>query len=370
MKKKYSQTKAMFSITIASLRSMVRSPASIVFSIAFPLIFILIFGLLDFSRNLHYKIGISENSDKQNPIYNEIKNNPTFEIVQLPDNEQLKLLEKGQLTAILKIESENIPKNQGDYSISITSSNVTQSQNIFILKTILNEIIQQVNKKMFSTNKNIAFIQPTITMVKGRKFKQIDFILPGQLGFSLLGAGIFGVAFVFYNLRSQMVLKRLYATPIHRRNIVLGEALSRVVFQMLTAIIIISVGYFCFDYTLVHGWITFFEMMFLSLIALLLFMGIGFIISSVSKNDASIPPLANLFMMPQFILSGTFFTTDAFPKWLQSVSNILPLTHFNIAMRKIAFDGSSLIDNYKELLILGGWLIVVYIVAFKTFRWE
>lgn len=62
--------------------------------------------------------------------------------------------------------------------------------------------------------------------------------------------------FVF-NLRQQLVLKRFYATPIRRLYIILGEALSRVIFQLITAIIIIGIGHFVFKYTLVQGWVTF-----------------------------------------------------------------------------------------------------------------
>ncbi|HVZ26435.1 MAG TPA: ABC transporter permease, partial [Sediminibacterium sp.] len=198
----------------------------------------------------------------------------------------------------------------------------------------------------------------------------IDFILPGQLGFSLLSSGVFGVAFLFFNLRQQLVLKRFYATPIRRGYIVLGEALSRVIFQMLTAIIIIGMGHFFFHFTLVHGFRTFLDIMILSFIALLLFMGFGFIVSSVAKTESTIPPFANIITLPQFLLAGTFFSIDVFPDWLQPFCKILPLTHFNNAMRNIAFEGASLASSWREIGVLGIWAVVVYAIAFKTFKWE
>jgi ABC-2 type transport system permease protein len=109
-----------------------------------------------------------------------------------------------------------------------------------------------------------------------REYKTIDFILPGQLGFSLLNSGVFGVAFVFFNLRNTLVLKRFFATPISRTYIVLGEGLARVAFQMLTAVVIIVAGRFLFGFTLVNGIVTLLEMLVLSFIGLLVFMGLGF----------------------------------------------------------------------------------------------
>jgi len=99
-------------------------------------------------------------------------------------------------------------------------------------------------------------------------------------------------------------------------------------------------------------------------------MGFGFIVSSVAKSESTIPPFANLITLPQFLLAGTFFSIEAFPTWLQPICRILPLTHFNNAMRNISFEGASLASCWKELGILGIWTVVVYTVAFKTFKWE
>jgi len=81
---------------------------------------------------------------------------------------------------------------------------------------------------------------------------------------------------------------------------------------MLTAIIVIGVGHFAFHFTLVHGFQTFMEIMLLSFLALILFMGFGFIVSSVAKNESTIPPFANLITLPQFLLAGTFFQSMHF----------------------------------------------------------
>ena len=84
-------------------------------------------------------------------------------------------------------------------------------------------------------------------------------------------------------------------------------------------------------------------------------MGFGFIVSGLARNDSSIPPFANLITLPQFLLGGTFFSIDAFPKWLQPVSRALPLTHLNTAMREVAFEGQNLWDVRNEIGILLIW---------------
>ena len=150
----------------------------------------------------------------------------------------------------------------------------------------------------------------------------------------------------------------------------LGEALSRVLFQMSTAVVIVLIGAFFFNYTLINGIATFLEIMVLSFIALVVFMGFGFIVSGLAKNESTIPPFANMFTLPQFLLAGTFFPIDSFPSWLQPLCKILPLTHFNDAMRQIAFEGASLADCGLQIGVLVLWGVVIYAIAIKVFKWE
>jgi ABC-2 type transport system permease protein len=191
-----------------------------------------------------------------------------------------------------------------------------------------------------------------------------------MLGFSLLGSAVFGVAFLFFNLRQQLVLKRYYATPIHKRNILYGEGLARVAFQMVTAVVLIVIGKYVFHFTLIHGWLTGLEMLVLSLLGVIVFMGFGFVISNIATSESTIPVLANIITLPQMLIGGTFFSTEAFPKWLQRFCDILPLKQLNDAMRNVAFEGAHLTDCWKQMGVLVLWGIVVYAVAIRFFKWE
>lgn len=119
-----------------------------------------------------------------------------------------------------------------------------------------------------------------------------------------------------------------------------------------------------------HGALTFFEMLLLSVVMLFLLMGVGLIISSIAKNDTMIPLMINVFGFPQILLSGTFFPIDVFPKWMQTLCELLPLTQFNDAMRKISFEGLHLYDCWKELGYLGVWIVGTYLIVSRIMRWE
>jgi len=171
-------------------------------------------------------------------------------------------------------------------------------------------------------------------------------------------------------LRETLVLKRMYASPVTKANIVLGESLGRVFFNLLIVIVLILFGKYAYDFTLANGFITFLELLILSTLALVVFMGFGFFISSVSKNQNVIPIYANLFMFPQYFLSGTFFPKTVLPQSIHWLIEALPLTALNDALRKVAFEGLHLNDCWKQIGILGAWGIVIHAFAIWVFRWE
>ncbi len=368
---KYSQTRAMLAITKASLKAIFRSPSAVVFSFVFPFVFILVFGFIGNSGTAPvYRVVIDRDCDTSNAFFDSIKLSSRIRIVSFKSESELQNnIVKGKIAGVLKISKSG--KINPEYLYSIKSSNASNDkwpQLLPILESIANKISNNKynNRPTFA----VADFDYNRDIVTVRKFKTIDFILPGQLGFSLLSSGVFGVAFMFFNLRNTLVLKRFFATPISRTYIVLGEAISRVIFQMLTAIVIILAGRFLFGFTLVNGFQTLMEMLVLSFIGLLIFMGFGFIVSGLAKNESTIPPFANLITLPQFLLGGTFFSVEVFPKWLQPISNALPLTHLNTAMRNVAFEGQNLWDVRSEIGILLLWGIAVYILAIKVFKWE
>lgn len=364
----YSQFRAMLAITKAGLRAIFRSPSAVVFSFGFPFIFILVFGFIGNGGVAPtYKIVIDKTSDTANALFDSIKASSRFKLVYFNDTAaQRSSLVKGRIAGILTIKKTGADAPAYTYTISSTTASSDKwPQVVPLLESISNKIS---NTKFVNRPSFAVMTQPKIEEL--REYKTIDFILPGQLGFSLLSSGVFGVAFMFFGLRNTLVLKRFFATPIKRTYIILGEGLARVIFQLVTAVVILTVGHFLFEFTLVNGFRTFLEMLVLSFTGLMVFMGFGFIVSGLAKNDSTIPPFANLITLPQFLLGGTFFGIDAFPKWLQPISRAMPLTHLNNAMRAVAFEGQSLWEVRTEIGILLLWGVIVYAIAIKVFKWE
>jgi ABC-2 type transport system permease protein len=359
----YSNTKATLALAKASFRSIMRSPSAVVFTLAFPLIFILVFGFLG-GGGTKIDVAVAPGSDLQNPIIAALEKIPVIRLTKDGDLASInKGLEKGDYDAVIDVEQN--PTHVPAYftNVKYTSASLDKGN---ILKSVLNEL---------SYNLNTQNLKPTVTEIRastvnGRLYRTIDFILPGQLGFSLLSTGVFGTAFVFFSLRQNLVIKRFFATPVKRSSIVLGEGMARIGFALLGALFIILIGHFGFKFTLINGAVTVINMLVLAMMGVIVFMGFGFVVSGLAKSESTIPPISNIITLPQFLLSGTFFSIDAFPTWLQPISRALPLTYLNDAMRKVAFEGANLWDVKHQILIMLIWGIGIYAVAVKTFKWE
>jgi ABC-2 type transport system permease protein len=355
--------RAILALLKASLISTLKQPAAIVFSIIFPLIFIVVFGLLG-GGGTSVGVYLAENSVKEGPLYEALDGIESVRFEEYKsDKEADSELKIGRLDSIVEISQ----KEEGGYEVDLRTSEAAPEAGGVIF-SILDSISNRINLQ------TVELENPAITLehevVSGREYKQIDFILPGQLGFALLSSGIFGTAFLLLSLKETLVLKRFFATPIRKGSILLAEGLSKLVFSMLQAIIIIGAGFFFFDFTLINGFVTFFEMLLLTSLGLMTFLGLGFLVSTLADDQNSIPIVANLFTLPQFLLAGTFFPVELFPDWLQPISRVLPLTYLNDALRLVAFEGKGITEVLPQIAAMLIWIVIVYSITAKTFKWE
>jgi len=368
MSKRYSQLQASLTVAKASLLAMLRSPTSIVFSLLFPITFIIVFGAIVDTNAVTIKIAFTPDSDTTGALYKAITRVKVLKpVTYSSQNQMYDALNKANITAILDIKPDSKIPFIPHYHVQLITSN-SSLYKAPMLRSVIDGLIDELNKHMFQKNISVATVE--VKKLPGRAYLPIDFILPGQLGFSLLMAGVFGSAFLLFNLRQSQVLKKFFATPIKRAYIILGEMLSRLFFQVIGFAIMVSLGYFLFDFTLVNGISTFLEMLLLSILGLIIFMGIGFIVSAMIKNESSIAPVANTITLPQILLCGLFFPVENFPDWLQFICHLLPLTFFVDGLRKIAFEGAHIWQIPVQLTGLLSWALVVSFVTIKVFRRE
>lgn len=213
--------------------------------------------------------------------------------------------------------------------------------------------------------KDAVAVKSELLTEKGSRY--IDFLIPGLLGMNLMGTGIWSIAFSVTTARNRRILKRLVATPMRKSHFLLAQILGRLVFLIPEIVVLVGAGWLLFDVA-VRGSIVL--LLLACLLGAMTFCGLGLLTASRVNTIEGVSGLANLIMLPMWILSGVFFSSERFPDAVQPFINALPLTAMNQALRGIMTEGQGLAGVAPQLGIVALWGIVSFAVALKIFRWR
>jgi ABC-2 type transport system permease protein len=136
---------------------------------------------------------------------------------------------------------------------------------------------------------------------------------------------------------------------------------------LISMSIMFAVALSVFNLHMVGNWL---ELVIFLILGIITILGIGLALGGWAKNERQVAPLANIIVFPMMFLSGTFFPRFLMPEWLQSVSSLLPLTPIIDGIRLITTEGRHFIDILPQLGLIGAWIVIIYIIAFRVFRWE
>jgi ABC-2 type transport system permease protein len=179
--------------------------------------------------------------------------------------------------------------------------------------------------------------------------------------------GIFGPINVFPELKKQGILRRLHTTPLRVWQYFTSTMIAQAIIGLVSLSIMFAVAMTVFHLHVVGNWLLIAAWLVVSITMIL---GIGLAIGGWAKNERQAAPLSNIIVFPMLFLSGTFFPRFLMPDWLQKITNYLPLSPVIDGIRLITTEGKGILDLLPQIGIIGAWMIIIYIIAFRVFRWE
>lgn len=234
----------------------------------------------------------------------------------------------------------------------------TRSDSVLAYRWVDSLLVRKANPQIPDAN-IIAFEEP------GNRY--IDFLVPGLMGMNLMGGGLWGVGFVIVDMRIRKLLKRMLATPMRPSDFLMAIITARLVFLLPDMIILMSVGWLVFGVPIAGNPLL---LLFVILVGAIAFSGIGLLVASRAEKTETVSGLMNLVMLPMWLLSGTFFSSDRFPEVMQPFIQALPLTQLNNALRAVMLHNASLWEIAPSLGILALWAVVTFTIALRIFRWR
>lgn len=208
---------------------------------------------------------------------------------------------------------------------------------------------------------------PKLALVHEKGSRYIDFLLPGILGLNLMGTGIWGIGFSIVNTRLKKTLKLMVATPMKKSDYLLAQMLSRFFFLVMEVGLILAFGVAAFHVP-IRGplWV----LGLATVVGTVCFAGLGLLVVARARTLEAASGLMNLVMVPMWLLSGVFFSSERFPKAAQPLIQALPLTALNNSLRGVMLEGKALSGIAAELAIMAAWGLVSFALALKIFRWQ
>jgi ABC-2 type transport system permease protein len=361
-------TRSFLALTKASMKMYYRNKGAIFFTLLLPLALMSIFGFLSKSGRTPVKVYITNyaSNEVSQQFVESLEKIEAFTITETTEEEAATELGKGNidLQVIIPKEFGVLENDTVKVSSVQTRFNKAKPQGGQIANMVIIEIVSNVNRKL--TNSPVL-LDVKSEGVTTNNLGYFDFILPGILSMTIMQLGIFGVAFSFVSMKASGALRRIQATPVHPVYFVFAQSVVRLMITFMTATLLMALGTYFFNFHMVGSYFSF---AFVGVIGILIFLGIGFAIAGWAKDETQVAPVANLIQLPLLLLSGIFFSREGFPSWLKTITDYFPLTYLSHGLRKIANEGAGLAEIPTDLIGMLIWLVLIFAIAIKVFRWE
>jgi ABC-2 type transport system permease protein len=265
-----------------------------------------------------------------------------------------------------------------EYSKNIKSGKTAQIQLIVdgsdptTAQTILSSagsVVQSMSVKIIeSSSPNITISQPFDLRSRvwyNADMSSINFNVPGLIGVILQTVTLMLTSFSIVREREKGTMEQLIVTPISKMELMVGKIIPYVIIGFIDIILALILSIFWFKVP-VAGSIAL--LLFFSVIFLFSALGIGLLISTISKSQLQAMQLSMFMIMPNILLSGYMFPREAMPKIIQVISNVFPLTYFIKVLRGTILKGNGFSSLKNEFIILVVFGVTVLSIATLKFK--
>lgn len=340
-------------LVLARLREFYREPEAIFWVYGFPIVLVVALGIAFRNRPVEQvKVAIHAG-----PAADEIKKTLDKNerlAVEINDADQARTrLRTGKIDLVVMPPTDAKDGYQYAYDPARPES--------FLAQQLVNDTLQ----KAAGREDKVRVKEPVLLNEPGGRY--IDFLVPGLLGMSLMGGGLWGVGFVITDMRIRKLLKRFVATPMKRGHFLAAIMISRLVFMVPEVLILLIFSRYAFG-VINQGAIV--SVVCLICLGAFTFSGLGLLIASRAKTLETVSGLMNLTMLPMWVLSGIFFSSERFPDAIQPFIKVIPLTPLIESLRAVMLEGASLGSQLTRMGIMAGWGVVTFALALRWFRWK
>jgi ABC-2 type transport system permease protein len=361
--------RALAAMSVANIRSFYRDRASLFWTLAFPVIFVVLFGSIFSGGTTRFEVGWvdADGTPAAERLRAGFEQVPLLELEDAAEQQALERMREGQLDAVVIVPAGLGQALAGGaagepFRLALYTDPSRQTAS-----TTVEQIVRQVVGGM---NQGLSGVPPLLAVdtrpLQTQNISAAAYFVPSILAMALMQLGVFA-AIPLVAQREKLILKRLSATPLNRATLVGSNVVMRLIIAVVQSVLIVGIGAALFGVTIVGN-----ILLVAALIVLgaLTFLAIGYVIASYARTEETANALTSVVQFPLMFLSGIFFPVEFMPDWLQPVAAALPLTYLGDALRQTMVGGAAYVPLPVGVLVLGAWLVGSFLISARFFRWQ
>ena len=343
---------SMAQLTLVRFREFIREPEAVFWTFIFPVLLAAGLGIAFRQRGPdRVQIGVIGETPASTALTASLRKDSSIVVRSFDDSAGARALRTGKIALLIR---------PGATADSVRYIFDRQRSDAVTARVVVDRAVQRGAGQ-------VDPVRATDTYITEKGSRYIDFLVPGLLGMNLMGSSIWGLAFSIVTARSKKLLKRLMATPMSRVEYLFSFLASRLVFLILEVVTLLGFGYLAFGVPFRGSLLTLFL---ICLVGAVSFGGLGLLTASRARTTEAVSGIANFIMLPMWIFSGVFFSSENFPAAVQPFIKALPLTALNDALRANMLEGASFASVSPQILLILAWGVVTFFAALKLFRWR
>jgi ABC-2 type transport system permease protein len=341
------------SLATAMVKIFYRDKATLFFTFVFPLMFLVVFGLLFRDAGAsRTEIGVVGDG----PVITGLEQTGALELTRFATvDEAVAKVRDGDLPAMVAQDGDAV-------TYRFAQSDQTQAS---VVSGIVTGVVSHVNQQATGE-------EPRFTLdadnVENSALNPIQYITPGIMSWGVAVTAVFGAALTMVSWRRKQVLRRIRLAPVSPSTVLTARVVVTVGVAVVQALLFVGVGLLpAFGLRLTGTWWLAIPVFLLGILA---FFSIGMLVGAFCKTEEAATGAANIVVLPMAFLSGTFFPIDQAPPWMQTVSNVFPLRHMNDGIMDFLVRGQDAGALLVPCAVLTGFVLAVGFIAAKVFQWE
>jgi len=364
--------RGLIALTTANLRSFTRDRAALFWTLAFPVVFVVLFGTIFSGGGSGYQLAWVD-QDQSPPsiaLRQAFADNAPIELTDGTLDESRERMFDGDVDGILVI-----PKGLAAAVAAAQGGGAAPPVGITVItdpsRANTAQALQQIATGLvMAANLQLSGATPILTVapesLQTGQLNSVSFFVPSILAMALMQLGIFA-AIPLVQQREKLILKRLNATPLPRWTLVGSNVVVRLIIAAAQTLIILGIGTALLGVQVngnplvIAGFVV---------LGALTFTSIGYVIASFARTEEAANGMTSIVQFPLMFLSGIFFPLEVMPEWLRGVATFMPLTYLGDALRQTMVGGAPFMPLGVDALVLAGWLAVTLGVSARYFRWQ